>query len=218
MRTWFSLALATAAAACPGGHLLTSTPSLCGDVCPPQGGVKAQACVFYPSTLSDFKCEQSSLGTCANSTEAGCTVKCLSNTWADRGSYAIGIRGTSGSFGRSEPIRVVKDYRAANVTELILKNFNDEKYDLTLLDGAFTRSSLTSLWIENVKLSLQEHVFPPQVQALVLRNTGVRWIPKEVFGLKALKTLEISGQYVDTTQLSADEKDFLAKINATISS
>ncbi|OQR91925.1 hypothetical protein ACHHYP_04198, partial [Achlya hypogyna] len=215
MRTTSIFALIAAVAASPSTHLLTSTPSLCGDICPRQGGAKAQACVYYPAELTDFKCQQSSLGVCANTTEAGSAVKCLSNTWADHGSYAIGIRGATGSFGRSEPIRVVQDYRAANVTELILKNYNDEKYDLTLLDGAFTRSSLKSLWIENVNLSLQERVFPPHVESLVLRKAGVRWIPKQVFELKALKTLEITGQYLDTTQLSDAEKAFLAKVNTT---
>ncbi|KDO19897.1 hypothetical protein SPRG_14740 [Saprolegnia parasitica CBS 223.65] len=210
------LTFVASAMACPDGHLLTSKPALCGNICPLQGGAKAQSCVYYPTSLSDFKCEQSSLGTCVNSTaETGCALKCLNNNWAVNGSYAIGIRGATGSFGRSEPIRVVQGYRAANISELILKNYNPEKYDLSLLDGAFTKSKLKSLWIENVKLSLQEHVFPPHIESLVLRNAGVRWIPKEVFGLKRLKTLEITGQYLDTTQLSADEKAFLAKVNCT---
>ncbi|KDO19913.1 hypothetical protein SPRG_14822 [Saprolegnia parasitica CBS 223.65] len=219
MRTsiaFFASTLATALA-CPDGHVLTSSAELCGDICPLQGGVKAQSCVYYPSQLDDFTCEPSSLGSCVEAPEAGCMLKCLSNTWARNGSYAIGLRGASGSFGRAEPVRIVQDYRADNITELVLKNYNDEKYPLALLDGAFTKSSLTSLWIENVKLSIQEHVFPPYVETLVLRKAGVRWIPKEVFGLQSLKALEISGQYLDTTDLSDDEKAFLTNVNCTFS-
>ncbi|EQC38703.1 hypothetical protein SDRG_03668 [Saprolegnia diclina VS20] len=210
----FASMLATALA-CPDGHALTSSAELCGDICPLQDGVKAQSCVYYPSKYDDFTCQPSSLGTCVEAPEAGCTLQCLTNTWARNGSYVIGIRGVSGSFGRAEPVRIVEDYRADNITELELKNYNDEKHRLTLLDGALTKSSLTSLY--NVKLSIQEHVFPPFVETLVLCKAGVRWIPKEDFGLQALKTLEISGQYLDTIDLSDDERAFLANVNCTFS-
>ncbi|OQS06829.1 hypothetical protein THRCLA_01149 [Thraustotheca clavata] len=199
----------------PTQHILTSTPELCGDICPLQDNVPAQACVYYPHSLTDYNCTQSSLGSCIKTNDSD--VKCLNNNWAQNSSYSIGIRGTIGSFGRSEPVRVIQNYAAANITELILKNYNDEKYYLTLLDGAFTNSSLTSLWIENVNLSLQEKVFPPQLRSLVLRKADLRWIPKEIFTLCSLEKLDLSGQTLDTTQLTEDEKAFLNKLNFTSS-
>ncbi|OQR95038.1 hypothetical protein ACHHYP_00487 [Achlya hypogyna] len=207
-----AIALASASL---NSHLLTSSPTLCGDICPLQGGAKTQACVYYPAALTDFKCQQSSLGICVNTTEVGSAVKCLSNTWADHGSYEIGIRGATGSFGRSEPIREVQKYSAANVTELVLKNYNDAKVPLMLLDGAFSESSLSSLWIENVDLSLQRNIFPNDLKTLVLRKTGLRRIPKEVFTLSNLKRLEISGQFLDTSWLSKDEEAFVRRVNCT---
>ncbi|KDO19914.1 hypothetical protein SPRG_21465, partial [Saprolegnia parasitica CBS 223.65] len=127
----------------------------------------------------------------------------------------IGLRGNTGSFGRAEPVRFVQDYRAANISELVLTNANSEKYPLTLLDGAFNQSALTSLRIENVDLALRNNVFPPHLRSLVLRKTGLRRIPKEVFTLTQLQTLEISGQFLDTSWLSKEEAAFVRSVNCT---
>ncbi|OQR93729.1 hypothetical protein THRCLA_22284 [Thraustotheca clavata] len=74
-------------------------------------------------------------------------------------------------------IRAIENYSAICITKLYLQeissNFsfaigfkNGEKQSLTLLNGAFTNSALTYLWIENVNLTLQEKVYPPQLQSL----------------------------------------------------
>ncbi|OQR93731.1 calcium/calmodulin-dependent protein kinase [Thraustotheca clavata] len=177
----------------------TLTSQICGEICPLQS---TESCILYPP---NFHCINSILGTCVPYNNGW--TKCLWNTID-----SIDISGISQD--NSELIQAVDNYIAPSHTELVLKNSN-KKYLLTLLDGAFLKSNLTSLWIENVDLVYHRNVFPPKLTTLVLRNTGLRRIPKEIFILEHLETLEISGQFLDTSWLSSQEQSFIRHIKCT---
>lgn len=122
---WMATVRPIAAFDCPSTYTLTSVgcSSWCTNALIPSDG-----CIFYPTTGA-VTCTDTSVGYCASTTSASCSVKCLATSFLvddtvslDDGTLgktlSLGLRGSSGSFGRSEPIETIQNLALAHVTKL----------------------------------------------------------------------------------------------------
>jgi hypothetical protein len=101
---------------CPSQYTLTSTG--CSKWCQERPGFDPGACIYYPKG-GPFECTITSIGYCATKKlPEGCGLKCLSSSFFVDDSFTLGVRGKSGSFGRSEPVQVLANLKITNVTSL----------------------------------------------------------------------------------------------------
>jgi hypothetical protein len=128
MKTTLALLALTAVASasafeCPSVYTLTSDG--CATFCT-NAEIPSDSCIYYP-TAGEFPCADTSIGYCAKTSSASCAVKCLAKSFVVDSALTLGLRGPTGSFGRSEPVEAIQDLALATVTKLYDLQSSGEK-------------------------------------------------------------------------------------------